>query len=70
MVIDWANGKSKIKTPNMQHLLTKIKQVMTSFESVSFTHIYREINGEADLLSKPAWALKLGVIEEEEFRNG
>ena len=43
---------------------------MTSFESVYFTHIYREINGEADLLSKLALDLQPRVIEVEEFKNG
>ena len=43
---------------------------MTSFEYVYFTHIYREINGEADLLSKLALALEPGVIEVEGFING
>ena len=43
---------------------------MNSFESASFAHIYREINGEAYLLSNMALALQLGVIEVEEFKNG
>ena len=69
MVIDWANGKSQIKAPQLQNILKKILHVMTSFESVSFTHIYKEINGEADLLSKLALDLQLRVIEVEEFNK-
>ena len=69
MVIDWANGKYQIKFPHLQNILIEIQQVMTSFESVSFTHIYREINGEAYILSKMALALQLGVIEVEELKN-
>lgn len=70
MVIDWANGKSQIKAPQLQYVLSEIKDVLTSFVSVSFTHIYRELNEEADILSKMALALQPGVLIEEEFRDG
>lgn len=41
-----------------------------SFESLSFTHIYKELNAEADALSKMALALQPGIIVVEEHSMG
>ena len=70
MVIDWVNGKKKIKAPHLQYLLKEIQALKPSFELVSFSHIYRELNSEAYTLSKLALAIQLGIIEVEEHANG
>ena len=71
MTIDWTNGKIQINAPHLQHLLKTIRKQMVSFETISFKHIYREVNFEADKLSKMALALPLplGLMEVKEISN-
>ena len=50
MTIDWANGGIQIYAPRLQHLLKSIREKVATFETISFNHIYRELNIEADKL--------------------
>lgn len=70
MVVDWAKGRIQISAPHLQYVMAIIRDFITSFEFVSFEHIYRELNMEADLLSKMALALQPGIIEVEEMISG
>ena len=63
MTIDWENGKIQINAPHLQHFLKTIREQITSFETISFKHIYREPNSEADKLSKMALTLPPGLME-------
>ena len=67
MVIDWKKGKMHIKEPHLQHLLRVIKEQKSTFETISFTHIYRELNTEAN--SKDALALHPGLMEVRDINN-
>ena len=69
MVIDWENKKMQIKAPHLQHLLRVIKEHKASFETISFSHIHRELNTYADKLSKDALALHLGLMEVREIKD-
>ena len=70
MVIDWEKGKRNIRAPHLLYLLDEIQSLRSSFELVSFSHIYKEINSEADFLLKMALEIQLGIIEVEEHING
>lgn len=70
MVIDWAKEKRHIIETHLQYFLIEIRSLVSSFEFVSYTHIYRELNSKVDLLSKMELVLQLEVIEVEEYRNG
>ena len=52
MVVDWANGRNNIRAPLLQHLLTEIQNLKDQIGRISCAHIYRELNEEADILSK------------------
>ena len=67
MTIDWANGHLQINAPHLQHLLRAIRDQMSNFESISFQHVYRELNVEADKLSKLALMLPPGLMEVKEY---
>ena len=54
LVVRQMNGEYKIKHPNIVPLAGKVKDVMRAFKSVSFTHVYREENKEADALANEA----------------
>ena len=70
VVVDWANEKNSIRAPHLQHLLVEIQTLKTSFRRISFGHIYRELNMEADALSKQALAYQPGLMETEEVSDG
>ena len=69
MVIDWEKEKIQINSPHLQHLLKTIREQMEAFESITFRHIYREINSKADKLSKMALTLPPGIMEVKEIIN-
>ena len=50
-------------------MLRTLRDQMEAFELVSFQHIYREVNNEADKLSKLALALPPGLMEVTHFVN-
>ena len=61
MVIDWAKSKIQIKDPHLHHLIETIKKQIERFGSISFNHVYRELNVEANTLSKSALFLVPGT---------
>ena len=69
MTIDWENGQLQINAPHIQHLLRETRIQKDNFESISFQHIYRELNVDADKLSKEALLLPLGIMEIKDYEN-
>ena len=49
MTIDWANVKIQINAPHIQHLLKTIREQKVAFETISFKHIYRELNPKVEV---------------------
>ena len=70
VVIDWANEKSTIRALHLEHLLEEIQTLKLSFRRISCGHVYRELNMEADALSKQALAYQPGLMETEEVSDG
>eukprot|EP00253_Pinus_taeda_P032224 PITA_32224 len=67
IVCSWLNNTSQCHTFSLSHILDEARRLITSFDSFSCTHIYREQNTTADHLSKEA-ALRQGdqwLIQEE-----
>jgi ribonuclease HI len=52
LVIKWMNGTSHILNTILRNLRVHIKEIVFMFESISFTHAYREKNMIANALSK------------------
>ena len=69
MVVDWVNNKIHIKSPHLQQLLRAIRRLLDLFSGLSITHVYRELNMEADSLSKIAMLLAPGHLETEEVKE-
>ena len=57
MVVDWVNKKIQIYSPHLQQLLNAIRRLLEFFTGFRISHIYRELNMEADGLSKQALLL-------------
>ena len=54
MVVDWVSRKIQINAPHLQQLLNAISRPLEQFTSFNIAHVYRELNSEADILSKQA----------------
>ncbi len=54
LVVRQMNGEYKIKHPNIVPLALKVKEVVRTFKSVAFVHVYREDNKDADALANSA----------------
>lgn len=54
LIVRQMNGEYKIKHPNIVPLAAKVKEAARAFKGVSFTHVYREDNTEADRLANEA----------------
>jgi ribonuclease HI len=54
LVVQQMNGVYKIKHPNLKPLAARVQELTREFGSVSFAHVYREDNKEADKLANDA----------------
>jgi ribonuclease HI len=54
LVVKQMNGEYKIKHPNLIPLAARVKELTKKFKSVTFAHVYREHNKEADKLANLA----------------
>ena len=54
LVAEQLSGKWRIKNANLRLIFEKIKTLELSFESVTYTHVYREKNTIADSLANQA----------------
>jgi ribonuclease HI len=54
LVVKQMSGEYKIKHPNLIPLAARVKELSKKFKSVSFGHVYREHNKEADKLANLA----------------
>lgn len=54
LVVRQMSGEWKIKHENMKPLAASTNEVMQRFRSVSFAHVYREDNKDADKLANEA----------------
>ena len=54
LVIKQMNGEYKVKAPALKILHLKAKELSSHFDTITFTHVYRENNQRADELSNIA----------------
>ncbi len=54
LVVRQMKGEWKIKHPNMKPLAARVGELTQLFKSVSFEHVYREHNKDADALANEA----------------
>lgn len=59
LVVEQVQGNWKVKEPTLQPLVARVRELMTSFPKVTFTHVRREYNKEADALANEAMDLGL-----------
>jgi ribonuclease HI len=62
VVIQWLKQKGALQTISTEGWKSRIKELIPTFKGIHFQHIYREVNGEADQLSKQALTAPKGRI--------
>jgi ribonuclease HI len=62
IVIDWLNKIGDLRVASLEAWKERIVDLCSHFRSISFEHIYRERNQEADNLSKQAFHSVRGNI--------
>jgi ribonuclease HI len=70
IVIDWLNYRGKLQVISLVGWKDRIRELTKSFSTISFSHIYREQNKEADLLSKKAIQMQEGKITYNQWVEG
>jgi ribonuclease HI len=70
VVIDWLSKRGRLQASAIEGWKSRIKELIKPFQEISFEHIYREYNKEADLLSKQALWEPEGRITYYKWDNG
>jgi hypothetical protein len=70
IIIDWLNNKGKLQVLALDCWKEKIRDLIKNFKEISFLHIFRESNVEADHLSKKALQHQEGLISYNKWVDG
>jgi hypothetical protein len=70
IIIDWLNNKGKLQVNALECWKDRINELIKGYTLINFTHIYRELNMEADLLSKRALQEQEGKITYHQWKDG
>ena len=69
VVINWINKTQKCRIASLDALYEETTRSLSFFETISFTHVYREQNKEVDKLSKIGLTLQWGEWKILETRD-
>jgi ribonuclease HI len=70
IVINWLNNKGNLNVISLDCWKERIRDLRKSFSLITFSHIYRESNKEADRLSKQALQKQEGKIAYNHWEDG
>ena len=62
VIIDWLNQKTILHATEIEGWLRRSRSITTTFQDITFSHIFQEYNTEADLLSKRGLLEPKGVL--------
>jgi ribonuclease HI len=62
VIIDWINNKSSLQSIHVEGWKQKTQQLALSFSDITFRHLPRSFNSEADALSKRALKQVIGRL--------
>lgn len=66
-IVEWAKGYYNLHTIQLFHWTNRTKILIDHFQQTTVSHIYRELNIEADGLSKLAIGFSVDSIEWTKF---
>lgn len=67
VIIDWTLKHRSFQSIILHHWIQRVHGLLDSYPSLNIAHVYREYNTLADILSKHAIGLRLGLIYLKEF---
>jgi hypothetical protein len=70
IIIDWLNKKGKLQVAALECWKDRIVELTQTFSQINFSHIYRELNVEADILSKNALLKHTGILTYQHWTDG
>jgi hypothetical protein len=70
VVIDWLFDRARLQSSTIEGWKDKIKESLKSFIDISFGHVYREFNVEADQISKLSLKELEVQIAYSQWKNG
>jgi ribonuclease HI len=70
IIIDWLNGQADFHVAALECWKERTQEATNSIKNLSFSHIYREENSEADTLSKKALFMPPGQIRFTKWEDG
>jgi ribonuclease HI len=70
IVIDWLNRKGNLQVVTLDCWKERIRDLSKLFSPITFSHIYRDNNKEADRLSKQALQMQTGKIAYNLWEDG
>ena len=68
LVINWASGNYRLMNLELPMILQNANRITNCFESLSFNHIYQEINSSADALETAGGRILEGSWSIKEYR--
>ena len=69
VVINWINKTQRCINSTLDTLYEEINRTLSIFESISFKHVYRERNTDANKLSKAGLNLQWGYWKIMEIKD-
>jgi ribonuclease HI len=66
LIINWEKGVQRCHISHLVPIYEEVMRLINLFDTISFTHLYRERNRLADMLSKEASQLEYGHWHIEE----
>jgi hypothetical protein len=70
VIIDWLNDRGNLKACAIEGWKIHTKALIKNFQAISFHHIFRDFNKEADQLSKAALLVPEGNISYYRWEPG
>jgi ribonuclease HI len=70
LVIKWTRDENEIHNVGLQPLAVKIKEASQLFGQITYTHVFQELNTEADALSKKGQQIEAEFLPLEEIQDG
>jgi ribonuclease HI len=70
IIIEWLKDRGKLQIASLMGWMDRLKMLKSTFREIHFTHVYRELNMEADHLSKMALTKTEGKLEFSRWVEG
>jgi ribonuclease HI len=70
LVIQWMKGENQIQKSGLYNVEILLKEFASTFDQISFSHVYKQFNSQVDALSKASLNGDLLQVIEEETKNG